>query len=432
VAAVTWQRAYGSGAVADDGAPITISAESGAALQRQLNELAARGGGRLRLDKPVVITCPYREDVVAGETSRHALLVPEGVQLDLNGSSLELDLKHSCYGVRLSSRSAIRNGTIKVVRSEGVDEESQAIWHSAISIGAAYGDGGTVAKPGQFALVSDWTIEDMNLDQPFGHSVIQVMSEAHHGVIKKIRIADSQKARLGIGFDWGSVGPISTPDELVPSMRQLWDKNEIYSTHPHDVLMEDIEIGRLDRKIDGNDAGIRFSACHRMTVKNLRIKSAAAAVAIFGGDFGYEFAPPEQRAAAHTGYLIEDVSIEKASLYGLVFNGLADNIYRSSLKYGYKAIDDPAHPGLNKMIVRNAVLRGLDKPNSYGIYITSATEPRFENVDIEGFDQGVRVKDWVRSLRFERGRIAKVRKDVAQLGGTEAPVDIVFDKFADH
>lgn len=410
---------------------ISINVHTGDALQKALNKQALTGG-LVRIDPPATITCVVREDKVVGEVSRHALLIPDRVQLDLNGSTLLLDLRSSSYGIRLSNDSAIRNGTIKVVRSEGVQAESQAIWHSAISVGAAYGDGGTVAKPGHFSKVSNWRIEDLTIDQPFAHSVIQLMSEAQHGVIRKLKILDSPKARIGIGMDWGSLGPIGTADEKVAEMRKLWEKGEILSTHPHDILIEDIQIGVMGRDVDGNDAGVRCSACHNITIRNLYIKEAAAAIALFGGDFGYEVAPNEQRPLTHAGYVIDGVKIDRARKYGLVFNGQADNIYRAHVKYGYDVINDPSHPGLNKPVIRNVVLRGVGNPGSYGMYVAAVTGATFDNVDIEGFDQGVRVKDWVRGLRFENGRIAKNRKKVDIIGATEAPTDVVFEKVADQ
>src|SRR5262249_41151733 len=157
-------------------------------------------------------------------TSIHALLIPAGVTLDLNGSTLVLDLRSNSYGVRLAARSAICNGTIKVVHSAG--KGSQAIWHSAVSVGAAYGDGGTVARPGHFSTVGNWRIENITIDQQCEAACIQLMSEAHHGVIRNIRILDAPQALLGISLDWGTVGPVATADALVPQMRKLWEKNE--------------------------------------------------------------------------------------------------------------------------------------------------------------------------------------------------------------
>ena len=290
---------------------VTVDVADGNELQRVLD---SHKGTRhcVRIRRPVSVTCIVREDLVDDEKSIHALLVPEGVHLDLNGATLLLDLRSNSYGVRLSNHSAIGNGTIKVVRSEG--KGSQACWHSGISIGAAYGDGGTPEKPGRFSKVSHWAHREHDeIDQPIAASAIQLMSEACHGTIKNVRILDSDKALLGIGLDWGSVGPITSEDKEIPRMRRLWEQGLIYSTHPHDIVIEDIHVGKLLRNVDGNDAGVRCSACHRITIRNLSVETAATAVAIFGGDLGYEFAPQGQRESAHAGYVIDNVRISGCS-----------------------------------------------------------------------------------------------------------------------
>jgi hypothetical protein len=414
----------------DDKPAVFVDVRSGADLQHAMEKQSAMGGGTVRLSRENSITCLVRQDSVAGEMSTHALLVPEGVELDLNGSTLLLDLRSNSYGVRLSPRSAVRNGTIKVVRSDG--KGSQAIWHSAISVGAAYGDGGSVAHPGHFSTVGNWRIEDITIEQPFEAACIQLMSEVHHAVIRNIRILDSEKCLLGIGLDWGTVGPVGTADELVPQMRKLWEKNEISSTHPHHVLIENITIGKLGRSMDGNDAGVRCSGCHHITIKNLKVETAMSAVALFGGDFGFEFSPNDQRAVAHAAYLIDGVKIEAARLYGIVMNGAEDNVYRSRRNFGYDAVRDPVHPGLDRPIIRNAVLRGTRAAHSRGVFAAAMTGATFENVDVEGFETGVAVNDWVRSLTFRNGRIANNQKNVAIGGSTEAPLHVLFENNVDR
>jgi hypothetical protein len=406
------------------GEPVKV--RDGDELQRILDKQAIEGGGVVRLAPDSTITCLVRQAPIAGETSIHALLVPAGVRLDLNGSTLRLDMRSNSYGVRLASRSAISGGTIKVVGSQG--KGSQAIWHSAVSVGAAYGDGGTVARPGHFSTIGEWRIEDITIDQPFEASCIQLMSEAHHGVIRNIRILDSAKALIGVGLDWGTVGPVATADELVPKMRKLWEKHEISSTHPHHVLIENISIGKLGRSMDGNDAGVRCSGCHHITIRNLSIETAMAAIALFGGDFGFEFAPDEQRREAHVGYLVEGVQIQAARLYGIVMNGAEDNVYRSRLNFGYDSLRDPVHPGLDKPVIRNAVLRGTHAAHSRGVYLAAATGAAFENVDVEGFETGVAVNSWVRGLTFRHGRMANNQENVHLGGGPDAPVDVKFQE----
>ena len=240
------------------------------------------------------------------------------------------------------------------------------------------------------------------------------MSEACHGMIRNVTILDSAKALLGVGMDWGSVGPITTEDAQIPRMRKLWEAGKIYSTHPHDVIVENLKVGRLTRNVDGNDAGVRCSACHNITIRNVKVTEAATAVAIFGGDLGYEFAREDQRKLQHTGYRIEDVQIERAGIY--------------SRNHAYRSVRDPVHPGLDRPIIKNLTLRGGgDRKNRQGIYAVAVTDARLENLSIEDFDIGVHVEDWVRGMRFEGMRFAKNRKDTQIEGATEAATGVVFE-----
>jgi hypothetical protein len=403
---------------------VVTDAVDGAELQKLLYREAGNDCC-VRMDKPREVTCLVREDPIGSEKSIHALLVPEGVQLDLNGATLRLDLRSNSYGVRLASRAAVRNGTIRVVRSEG--KGSQACWHSGVSIGAAYGDGGTPEKPGHFSKVTHWAIENLTIDQQVAASAIQLMSEACHGTIKNIRILDSEKALLGIGLDWGSVGSITSEDKEIPRMRRLWEQGRIYSTHPHDVTIEDIRVGTLLRNVDGNDAGVRCSACHRITIRNVTVDTAATAVAIFGGDLGYEFAPEDQRNLAHTGYVIENVRIASALKYGIVLNGNADNVWRARRNHGYDAVRDPVHPGLDNPAIRNVVLRSGNMPGAQGIYAVALSDATLDKVEITGFEIGVHVEDWVRGMRFRNCTIAGNKQNTRIEGTTEPAVGVVFD-----
>jgi hypothetical protein len=267
-------------------------------------------------------------------------------------------------------------------------------------------------------------MEDLVIDQPFETSAIQIMSESHHGVIRNITINDSDKALLGIGLDWGSVGPITTVDAEIPRMRRLWEENEIYSTHPHDILIENITVGRLERKVDGNDAGVRCSACHNITIRNVHVKTASSAVAIFGGDFGYEFAPEQHRALAHTGYVVEDISIDRAQYYGIVLNGNADNIYRSRISHGYDALLDPVHPGLVSPSIRRVKLAGSRAPYTRGFYISACSNVQIANADVSGFESGVAIDSWVRSITVSKSTIIDNDVNVDISGATEPPTDV--------
>jgi hypothetical protein len=399
-------------------------------------EMSARTGQDccIRLSKGFTLTCPVREDEVAGEVSRHALLIPENIELDLNDGTLVLDLRSNSYGVRLSSHSVIRNGTIRVERSEG--KGSQSCWHSGISVGAAYGDGGTPEKPGHFVTVAHWKIENITIEQKFEAAAVQLMSEACFGVIRNVRIMDSDAALLGIGMDWGSVGPMTSEDAQIPRMKSLWKAGQIYSTHPHDVIVENIRVGKLLRNKDANDAGIRCSACHRITIRNVDVESAACAVSIWGGDCGYEFARPDFHDDAHSGYVIENVTIHRAMRFGLVMNGSADNVYRAQRDYQYEVMHDPVHPGLNRPLIRNMQLNGPvgtenESVGSQGLYAVGITGAEIDGLKLSRFSLGVHVEDWVQGMTFRNTMLTENTRDIAVEGATEPATGVIFETQAE-
>ncbi len=396
---------------------IGINPASGEELQTILNRHTGTGN-TLRIEGPRELVCLIHDEIVSGEKTTQALLIPEGVHLDLQGGTLLLDCRSNGYGVRLSNHSSIRNGTIRIVRSEG--KGLQGCWHGGINVGAAYGEGGTTGNPGHFSTVRNWTIDNMIVDQPFDSAAIQMMSEACHGRITNLTILDSAKALLGIGMDWGSVGPITTEDKEVPRMRRLWDRGEIYSTHPHDILIENLKVGRLTRSIDGNDAAVRCSACHDITIRNVEVEEAGVAVAIFGGDFGYEFARNDQREFQHRGYLVENVRIGNAHIFGIVLNGAADNIYRAGLNHGYTPVRDPVHPGIDQPVIRDVSLKGGGtRTNRQGVYAVAVRDGKFERTTIRDFGIGIHVEDWVDGLQFEQTTFSGNTKDAQIEGATE-------------
>jgi hypothetical protein len=109
-------------------------------------------------------------------------------------------------------------------------------------------------------------------------------------------------------------------------------------------------------------------------------------------------------------------------------NGSADNVYRASRNHAYRAVRDPVHPGLDRPAIKNLLLRGGgDRKNRQGIYAVAVTDAHLKNVDIEDFDIGVQVEDWVRGMRFDGARFAKNRKDTQIEGATEAATGVVFE-----
>ena len=228
-------------------------------------------------------------------------------------------------------------------------------------------------------------------------------------------------------MDWGCVGKMTTADATIPHMRELWERNEIYTTHPHDILIEDIKIGNHTRNIDGNDAGIRCSACYNIEVRNVHVASAASALAVFGGDCGFEFAPKELRPLAHTGYIVDRLVIDKAFRYGIVLNGIADNVYRSTQTHGYQTLIDPTQPGLNGVRIANSQFNGTGTPDSQGMFITAVSHVEVRDVVLKDFSIGVRIKDWVDHLHFKNTDLSHNLQPQSIFSSIREPKDLSFE-----
>jgi hypothetical protein len=366
------------------------------ALEQKLLEMSTAGGGILLLHKNSSLTAMVHSVTYKHWSSPHALLIPEHVTLDLNGSTLLLDLRSNGYGVRLASHAAIQNGTIRVIRSEQAG--SQRIWHSCVSVGAAYGDGGTPETPSYFSKITNWRMEQLTVDQPFPQAAIQIMSEACHGIIRDITISDSAQAGLGVGLDWGTIGPLHMADEKQPEMRRLFDQGKLYATHPHDILIQKIRVGRLTRNENDDDScAVRTSACYNITIDDVEVQEAAAGIALHAGDAGYEYALEPHRSIGHAGYVIKNVLIHKVYRRGIIIDGISDNIYRSILHHGHKASLSTVTPGIDKPLVKNAKVRGGSSAE-IGVFVQFSVGANIEDVDVAEFQKGLHLKDWSKSV----------------------------------
>jgi hypothetical protein len=396
-------------------------------LEQKMLSMSEAGGGVLVLPKNSTLTATVRTVTYKGWASRHALLIPENVTLDLNGGTILLDLRSNSYGVRLTSKSTLRNGTIRLIRSEGAS--LQRIYHAAVSVGAAYGDGGTPDNPSYFSKIIGWRMENLSIDQPFDHSAIQLMSEAADGVITDIRIADSKEAPLGIGLDWGTVGPLHMADEKQKEMHQLFSQGKLYGTHPHDILIQKIRIGRLTKnENDDGAAAIRTSGCYNITIDDVEIKETGVGVALHAGDAGFEYARQPHRDIGHAGYLLKNIKVHKAFRKGIIVDGLSDNIYRAIYNHGDHASLSPVTPGINKPVIQNVWLRGDGFTGDCGITIYYSVGARLENIDVAEFHKGIHIGIWTRDIMVSNSKIHDNKYGMAMKSPEKKPENIVISQ----
>jgi len=354
------------------------------------------------------------------------LLVPEHVTVDLNGSTILLDCRSNGYGIRLTSWSAIQNGKVRVIHSEG--SGAQGIWHCCVSVGAAYGDGGTPDNPSYFSKLAGWRMENLDVEQPFARATISIMSEAYQGVIRNIRVADSPLASNGVGLDWGTVGPLGMADELQPKMRTLFEQGKVYGTPCHDILIQKIRIGRLGaNENDDYSCGVRTSGCYNITIDDVEIQAAAAGVAIHAGDAGFEYTLEPHRHIGHAGFVIKNIRIHQVYRRGIIIDGIADNVYRATVHYGHHAMLNPLTPGIDKALVQHATVVGGPSAE-IGVMVQFATGTKIEDVDVAQFRKGFHLKDWSKNVSISQCKIHDNGSALVVTGSEGKPENIVLKR----
>jgi hypothetical protein len=384
-------------------------------LQNELLSLSAAGGGVYQFAPRYAVICSIRGQVYMGAASDHALLVPEDVTLDLNDGHIDLRLQAQGYGIRLARRSTLKNGHVGVVYSDGAG--SQGIFHSAVTVGAANHEGGTVANPSYFSNIGNWKILNLTIEQPFPRAAIAVMSEAHHGEIDHVRIVRSAAALIGISLDWGDVGNIVSADAQIPAMRVLFDNHQVYTTHPHDITITNIEaepILGISPGTGGEDnAVIRTSAVHNITIRGVIADEAQNGIVMRAGDLGYEFAlgtVDEVKAIAHAGLVVEDFTLYNVHDKGVYLDGQADNVSRvehdplvpAELRYHPRLGQGSSeYPGFQTPWVRYGYARGHFTAIA-GVYLQFVKNALIEDIDSQEFGHGIRVDTGVRSSTIWR------------------------------
>lgn len=333
------QPATGGSGILSDG-----SSDDGAALQAAIDELSQRGGGELTLRSG------------ATTLARAAPVVRDNVSLNLNGGTLLLQLSETnATGVRLRSGATLRNGTV-TVRSSG-QPSAQGAAHAPVVVGPLYGEGGTPDRLSPDEGVGGWTIRDLILSSDkdvddgaggrIGSAAISIMGGAHHGLIENIRVPDSAVMLGGIHMDWATVGPILS--HAIPEDAVLYRQGRAYTTHPHDIVVRNIRIGRLSRPFGplgqaAGNFGIRLSGVYNIAVSDVAIEMVTGvAFCHTAGDLGFEFAPAGVRPMACRGIRFSRGTVRQRSTGYLVWtDSYADNIGRETAQ-GYRPMLDPIH-----------------------------------------------------------------------------------------
>jgi hypothetical protein len=365
-------------------------------IQADLDELARTGGGTYRLSVPRM-------------TVANGVVVPEGVTLDLAGGELIAILTDAnSAGARMSSNSAVRNGTIRVV-SRG-SPGTQAGAHAAILIGALYGENASPDRLSAFEGVHDWVASDLTLISDkrvavgggltLGAAAIQVVGGAHRGLIERVTVPDSDVLQGGILMDWGTVGAISSAH--VADSAAAFRGGTGYTTHPYDIVVRDVIIGRLTRpsRNETGSYGVRLSGTRDIRVERVAIaETTEAAFRHTAGDLGFEFAKPADRGRALRGIVISGLTVEKAGAYLVRSDSYADNVGRAIIA-GYR----PAISPIGTTDIRISDVRGRSTRggSGFGVRVDHQRGGEFVDISVHGFERGVFIDEQAYDLRLVR------------------------------
>lgn len=267
-------------------------------IQDAIDYVAGQGGGTVRLARD----CVYK---TTGQ-----ITVREGVRFDMNRSKIVALLNGgNICGVKPQSYSIVERGHIRVVSSG--EPGSQAGPHSPIFVGLPYGDGGPVDPPEPLpdANVGNFTIRDMILESDKdlgevatgGATAIQITGNVFNGLIENIVVPDSDKMTGGVHLDWGVRGEVAGPAPAIFSdpleMNANWtnfENGDGHTTHPHNIIIRNVQIGRLSRPFSTQDTGtfaVRLSGCYGILVESVRAELVTqTAFTHTAGDLGFEFA----------------------------------------------------------------------------------------------------------------------------------------------
>lgn len=367
-------------------------------IQTELIRLSVAGGGT------------YRFQPGAKVTVNEGIVVPPNVIFDLNGGELVAILTQGdVAGVRLLSHATLRNGTVTVL-SRGTPG-TQTGSHAAVLIGALLGENPSIDGISAFESPSGWAVSNVTVrsDKQValangvvgGAAGIQVIGGAHGGVIEDINVPDSALLSGGVMLDWGAVGPISSSD--VPASAAAYRRGLAYTTHPRDIVIRNIRIGRLTRSsvLETGSFGVRVSGVHDVSVSNVTAEVITEAGFYHtAGDLGYELAQPADRMRAHRGIVVRNLHVgEVDGGYLVRSDSYADNVGRAAAQ-GYRPeVDVIANTDIS--IYECSGNAGLNN-RSYGVRIDHQRGGRLSDISVTGFRRGFYIDEQVYDLSLVR------------------------------
>lgn len=335
-----------------------------------------------------------------------------GVANILNGATIRATLTHP-DDAALSVREFSSWKSGRVIVLSGVEPGSQACCHAGVRAGPVIGSSPSASAVDPQEGVKGWLLEDLVIETRAwsretraGKVAVQINGGASGWTVRRVTAPDSALMAGLVHADWASVGPIVSADDRQRANRTAYAARprEGWTTHPHQGLIEDCSGGRFTAPVTGTDTGangIRLSGCHDIVVRNCTMRATTyAALRIVGGDLGFEFALPAQRARAHKGLVIDTFRVEDArDGYACWVDLKADNVQRAVENNAYSRML-PTIPDTDILI--RALGGASTTGRNSGLRLNNLIGGEFADCVLDGFNDGFQVDEGVRSVRLIR------------------------------
>ena len=251
-----------------------------------------------------------------------------------------------------------------------------------------------------------------------GAPAVQVMGGANDGIIEDVRVPDNARMAGGVFLDWGTVGTIRSDD--VAASARLVAAGVAYTTHPHDIVIRRLSIGRLSRPavLETGSMAVRLSGVHDVAVSDVRAELVTEAGFRFtAGDLGFEFARGHQRVRAHQGVTLDGLRTVSAGAYLVRTDSYADNIGRAAAR-GYRPQLPPISATDLTVTGVSGSWDGAGQPG-WGLRIDHQRGGAYAGMDVSGFRIGFAIDEQVEDVVL-RHTHARGSLDAALLVGHPA------------
>lgn len=342
-------------------------------------------------------------------TGTTAPKVWNGLELDGQWSTIVPTLSGSgAYGLRVGT-AVLRNVYVTAVDA-GVSD-SQGVFGAGIALGVCNGSAGNlIGTPDYFASSRPRLYNVFASTTRAGYPAIQIMGDVDYW-IEGGGVPDSATC-TGIHADWSDIGGATvtglTSGDLnrLTRWRAAFDAGTMITTHPRGTI-RNFRVGKLTTAASGDTGSriVRLSACYDTIIEDcVGAELTQPSVEIIGGDFGFEFAPPEVKRRAYRNIRVRNIVADKCHGFGLFVDTNGDNL-GNAIALGYSALTVPIANG--DIIVDGINITGTysNSDTNDGIRISACKGLTIISPKVEGFQTGIAIEGPADDVTVKSGRV---------------------------